>query len=71
MAGDKKVAGQKRRRSSGSDDDDGPSTSGRGGEKATIGQLTSGIKNKLKRSEKYAELKHKQKVRLATGCLCC
>lgn len=30
---------------------------------ATIGQQTSHIKNKLARSEMYAKLKHKQKVR--------
>jgi hypothetical protein len=41
------------------DDDDGvPVPSG----PATIGQQTSGIKNKLVRSETYAKLKHKQKV---------
>jgi hypothetical protein len=62
MAGGKGVTGQKRRRSNASEDEDGPSTSGRSGEKATVGQLTSGIKNKIMRSEKYAELKHKQKV---------
>lgn len=30
---------------------------------ASVGQQTSYIKNKLIRSEKYAKLKHKQKVR--------
>lgn len=33
------------------------------GEKKTIGQLTSHIRNKQKRGEEYAKLKHKQKVR--------
>ena len=31
-------------------------------EKKTIGQLTSGIRNKQKRGEEYAKLKHKQQV---------
>ena len=34
-------------------------------EKKTIGQLTSGIRNKQKRGEEYAKLKYKQQV----GCL--
>ena len=32
--------------------------------KATVGQLTSGIKNKQVRSEQYGKLRHKAKVRL-------
>lgn len=31
-------------------------------EKRTIGQLTSGIRNKQKRGDEYAKLKHKQQV---------
>ena len=31
-------------------------------ERKTIGQLTSGIRNKQKRGEEYAKLKHKQQV---------
>jgi hypothetical protein len=34
-------------------------------EKATVGQLTSGIKNKQVRSEQYGRLRHKAKVRLS------
>jgi hypothetical protein len=41
-------------------DDAGPPVPAAG---ATIGQQTSHIKNKLVRSETYAKLKHKQKVR--------
>lgn len=37
---------------------------GADGSGATIGQQTSHIRNKLVRSETYAKLKHKQKVRL-------
>jgi hypothetical protein len=55
--------GQKR----GRDDDDGvPVSSG----PATIGQQTSGIRNKIVRSETYAKLKHKQKVRAGGRCTC-
>lgn len=49
-------------------DDDGDGDDGDGGSKppprgdATIGQLTSGIRNKQVRSEKYKLLKHRQKV---------
>eukprot|EP00983_Pelagomonas_calceolata_P113169 1159958-Pelagomonas_calceolata.AAC.8 len=43
-----------------SDGDDGPSTSGK---EATVGMRTSHIKNKLVRSEMYAKLKSKDKVR--------
>ena len=32
--------------------------------KATVGQLTSGIKNKQVRSEQYGKLRHKAKVRV-------
>lgn len=57
---------KKRKREDG--DDGGASTSGReAGEKATIGMQTSGIRNKLVRSELYQKLKHKQKVGLFGG----
>ena len=32
--------------------------------KATVGQLTSGIKNKQVRSDQYGKLRHKAKVRV-------
>ena len=41
------------------DDDDGPAPSA---EPASIGQLTSHIANKQKRSDAYAKLKHKKQV---------
>lgn len=52
------------------DDYDGPIT---GGEGASIGQQTSHIKNKLRRSELYSKLKHQQKVISAglAGLLLC
>jgi hypothetical protein len=53
--------GRKREREERGDDEPGPS--GRG--PASVGQQTSFIKNKLVRSEKYAQLKHKAKVRRA------
>lgn len=59
MAPDKK--GKKRGR-----DEDGepeqPGPSGGSGGGPTIGQQTSYIRNKQVRAEKYAKLKHKQKV---------
>jgi len=42
------------------DDGDEEHASAKAG--ATIGQQTSGIKNKQRRSELYAKLKHKQKA---------
>jgi hypothetical protein len=39
------------------------------GGKATIGQQTSHIKNKLVRAELYGKLKHKQKVSAAVALL--
>lgn len=35
----------------------------------SIGEQTSGIKNKVARSEMYAKLKHKQKVGTCVACL--
>jgi len=55
--------GKKRGRDEDGDDDAGPRLSGA----ASLGQQTSYIKNKLVRSEKYAKLKHKQKVRRYEG----
>uniref|UniRef100_A0A7S0RIG7 Brix domain-containing protein n=1 Tax=Chlamydomonas leiostraca TaxID=1034604 RepID=A0A7S0RIG7_9CHLO len=56
---ERESAGRKRRRDEEEcGDGGGASTSGR---EATIGMQTSGIKNKQKRSELYAKLKHKQK----------
>ncbi|KAK9812650.1 hypothetical protein WJX72_001266 [[Myrmecia] bisecta] len=51
-----KVSGHKRRDR---DEDEGPPPVPAG--KATLGQLTSHISNKMVRSETYAKLKHKQK----------
>jgi hypothetical protein len=49
--------------------DDEPGTSGRGETAGvTVGQQTSYIKNKLVRSEKYAKLKSKAKVRAGRLC---
>lgn len=45
------------------EDDDGPAPSS---EPASIGQQTSHIANKQKRSAAYAKLKHKKEVRLAS-----
>ncbi len=49
----------KKRAAAAEADDDGPSTSGAG---ASIGQQTSFIRNKQKRSELYHQLKHKAEV---------
>lgn len=58
----------------------GPATAAAAAPAATIGQQTSHIKNKLVRSETYAKLKHKKKVRglalttsrqVTTANLCC
>jgi hypothetical protein len=46
-------------RSEGAEGDDG----GRASSGPTVGQLTSGIANKLVRSELYQKLKHKKEVR--------
>lgn len=53
--------GGKRKREEKDEDGGGASTSGKEG--PTIGMQTSSVKNKLVRSELYAKLKHKQKVR--------
>jgi hypothetical protein len=55
--------GQKRQREDGNTADASASEKQPGsGGKATLGQQTSHIKNKLVRAELYAKLKHKQKV---------
>ena len=46
------------------EDDDGPV---RSAEPASIGQLTSHIANKQRRSEEYGKLKHKKEVRMTVS----
>lgn len=67
MSGRDGGASKKRKRRD-DEDDDGPGPSGPAAA-ATVGQLTSFIKNKQARSEKYAKLKSKQKVGGAQGRL--
>lgn len=66
-----KSPGKKGRPNADSDDDAGPSTSGNVGKDngavasrqgASIGQQTSGIRNKQKRGELYHKLKHQKEV---------
>jgi hypothetical protein len=69
---------QKRQREEGKPADASASDKQQGsGGKATLGQQTSHIKNKLVRAELYAKLKHKQKVSqtvapytAAAACFC-